>query len=98
MARQSDDFVRLCGDFGAVNLSCESLGLDWPPPPYLTIESPKGQARCFVLESHSQLTDEQTQAMTHVARGALYNEATDPDMITLISGLKNDFQSPPTAH
>lgn len=49
--------------------------LGWPPPPELEM----GDQR-YVLESHSQLTDEQMTGMTHVIRGALYRYSPEIEL------------------
>ena len=62
-----DDFLRLVFDHGVKNVTCKSVGIDWPPPPMLDVGG-------FILlrKSYSQITDEQREGLTHVARGAEY--------------------------
>lgn len=76
------DFIRIRSDsVGEVNLTLDSLGLSWPPPERLVIDS-GGKIRaanddddpCFMMErvSMSALTDADMETAEHLARGALY--------------------------
>jgi hypothetical protein len=48
-------------------VTLKSVQLDWPPPPQVTfMDFP------FRRISYSKITDEQRQAMSHVARGSEY--------------------------
>lgn len=72
-----DDFLRI----GMVNATLKSLGLTWPPPPFIRINN-HGELpdRLFRRVSCSELTDTERAGMTHVARGALYEECAEVDL------------------
>jgi hypothetical protein len=64
-----DDFVRI----GMVNATLKSLGLEWPPPPFIEVNN-HGELPNLLLRRTrlSEITDEERARMTHVARGAEY--------------------------
>lgn len=64
-----DDFVRI----GMVNATLKSLGLEWPPPPFIEVNN-HGELPNLLLKRTrlSELTDDERAGMTHVARGAEY--------------------------
>lgn len=64
-----DDFLRI----GMVTATLKSLGITWPPPPFIEINN-NGELPNLLLKrvSCSEITDEQRAKMKHVARGALY--------------------------
>ena len=66
-----DDFVSIKMQGGTRRWRCKGLGIEWPPPELIDIEGFK-----FKRERYSQITDEQRETMTHVCRGAEYEEAT----------------------
>lgn len=75
MAVLSDDFLALELDtrerLGVWRL--EQLGItEWPPPERII-----ALGGLWKRVSYSQLTDEQSAGMSHVARGALYNPVED---------------------
>ena len=68
-----DDFVRITDNDGiAVNVTCVSIGIQWPPPATLVF-----QGLVFRRVSYSSIPDEAREKMTHVCRGAEYS--LDPD-------------------
>lgn len=72
-----DDFVRIPMTMGNVNITLTKLGLEWPPPEEVNFYGLLyRQVRC------SEITDEEREGMTHVARGAEYEYVgLDPDWI-----------------
>jgi hypothetical protein len=58
-----DDFIRIAG----MNVCCKKIDLEFPPP-----EELEWGGRTFKRIRYSQITDEQRETMTHVARGAEY--------------------------
>lgn len=81
MATFADDFVRLRLMVGQQNIPLQVLGLEWPPPERLTILDGGGVRGAVESDpaEHimkrirmSEITDEQREGMTHVARGAEY--------------------------
>jgi hypothetical protein len=79
-----DDFIRI----GMLNPTLKSLGLTWPPPPFIQINN-HGELpdRVFKRVSCSEITDEQRAKMTHVARGAAYEECSFADLPNEESGV-----------
>jgi len=67
-----NDFVRLEGPAGHVDLNCAEYGIDWPPPATITHIGGEPLDVPMCLVSHSDLTDEEAAATLTVARGALY--------------------------
>lgn len=72
-----DDMVRFELISGTVTLTCQNVGLEWPPPERLTaLLGTNGEmvdlADPMVRVSMSVITDEQRATMTHVIRGAEY--------------------------
>ena len=64
-----DDFVRI----GMVNATLKSLGLEWPPPPFIEINNHGELSNLLVKRVRmSEITDEQRAKMTRVSRGAEY--------------------------
>lgn len=72
-----DDFIRI----GMIAPTLKSLGLTWPPPPFIEINN-HGELpnRLFKRVRYSHITDEQRAKMTHVARGAEYQECSVADL------------------
>lgn len=72
-----DDFIRI----GMIRPTLKSLGLEWPPPPFIEINN-HGELpnRFFKRVRYSEITDEQRADMTHVARGAEYRECSPADL------------------
>jgi hypothetical protein len=68
-----DDFIVI----GMIRPTLKSLGLTWPPPPFIEINN-HGELpnRLFKRVRYSDITDEQRSKMTHVARGAEYLECS----------------------
>lgn len=67
MATLDDDFIQLQRQVDMLNVPCSHLGIEWPPPPLLVIAG-----MVYQQVSMSALTDEESQAMPNVARGASY--------------------------
>ena len=75
-----DDFLQLSLLVRTFRVTLVKVGLNWPPPERILLNDYGIQAATetdppeLVLRrvSMSQITDEQRQDMTHVARGALY--------------------------
>jgi hypothetical protein len=75
-----DDFVRFNLLFGAENIACVKLGLEWPPPERIVIEHGRVRAATdddpassvLIMDRMSEITDEERATMTHVCRGAEY--------------------------
>ena len=61
------DFCRVHFAGATRNLLCSALGVEWPPPERLAIGG-----MTYVQHNRSQLTDEQAEACTSIARGAEY--------------------------
>lgn len=65
---------------GEVNIPCEKVGLEWPPPEWLWFDgngareatAEDDRAGCMFQDRMSEITDEQREGMTHVVRGAEY--------------------------
>lgn len=72
-----DDFIRI----GMITPTLKSLGLTWPPPQFIKINN-HGELpnRLFKRVRCSDITDEQRAQMTHVARGAEYQECSFADL------------------
>ena len=49
-----------------------SLMAEWPPPEEVTLSMRGEPQSTYERISHSAITDEQREEMTHVCRGALY--------------------------
>lgn len=63
-----DDFLLFnVPDEGITRVFVKSVGLSWPPPKYIDFNG-----SVYRQVSHSRITDEQRQEMTHVMRGAAY--------------------------
>lgn len=72
-----DDFVIV----GGVRATLKSLGLEWPPPPFMQINMHGEAPELFVKRLRcSEITDEQRAGMTHVCRGALYEKCSPADL------------------
>jgi hypothetical protein len=72
-----DDFVRI----GMVNATLKSLGLDWPPPPFIEVNNHGELPNLFLKRVRlSEITDEQRSGMTRVARGAEYVPCSPADL------------------
>ncbi len=78
-----DDFLRLnLQYYGQVNVHLNYVDLSWPPPKFIVMdddtkdlrEATKDDDRDIIFErtSMSEITDEQIENMTNVARGADY--------------------------
>jgi len=63
-----DDFCQVNFDSGMKRITCNSLGIDWPPPEILDIQGFE-----FERKTVSKITDEQREGMTDVCRGAEYS-------------------------
>lgn len=63
-----DDFIQIETEAGPRRLWCKKIGLDWPPPSFITV----GGFR-WRLVRHSEISDEDRATMTHVCRGAEYH-------------------------
>lgn len=68
-----DDFLRI----GMVNATLKSLGIEWPPPPFIRINN-HGELPDLLVKrvSCSEISDEDRAQMTHVARGAEYRRCS----------------------
>lgn len=83
-----DDFIQLHMEFfGQPRIMLNNVGLSWPPPELLYMDADQGlreaakdDEKKFIFERirFSQITDEQREGMTNVARGAEYKYLTDP--------------------
>lgn len=62
-----DDFVVFLTEGGRYHALLCNLSIEWPPPSRLELLGLE-----FVRARMSEITDEQRQRMTHVARGAEY--------------------------
>jgi hypothetical protein len=62
-----DDHIVLESAAGFQRTTLKAQGLTWPPP-----ERIANAAGVWVRQSYSTITDEERAAMSHVARGALY--------------------------
>lgn len=72
-----DDFVLV----GAIRATLKSLGLEWPPPPFMRINNHVDLPDFFVKRLRmSEITDEQRATMTHVCRGAEYEVCSPADL------------------
>ena len=76
-----DDMIRVrLRDGRRVDFMCKPNGIEWPPPEHLYLRIPiigGGEDRAHAVRlSYSAITDEQRSGMTHVFRGAEYEEAT----------------------
>ena len=72
-----DDFVRI----GMVNATLKSLGLEWPPPPFIEINNHGELPNLLVKRVRmSEITDEQRAKMTRVSRGAEYRQCSPADL------------------
>ena len=85
----ANDFVRLNLTVQTVNMTLDSMGLEWVPPPFIHIEDGGGfvgmtedeanslslyeKGHVLVRTSYSAITDEQIKEMPNVARGAEYH-------------------------
>lgn len=49
------------------HIACKAAGVSWPPPERVNL-----YGFWYQRERYSQITDEQREKMTHVARGARY--------------------------
>lgn len=76
-----NDFIRIRFEmFGEQNLPLNKLPFEWPPPEKIYLsegglrEFQEGDEESLTLirTSMSQLTDEEAEEATHVARGAVY--------------------------
>ncbi len=63
----NDDFCRIQFMNGTKDITCEKLGIPWPPPPTIYVNHTP-----FARLKLSAITDEQREGMTNVIRGALY--------------------------
>lgn len=72
-----DDFVLV----GGVRATLKSLGLEWPPPPFMRINMHGELDDLFVKRLRmSEITDEQREKMTRVCRGAEYQACSPADL------------------
>jgi hypothetical protein len=62
-----DDFCRIQFLSGTKDLTCKSLGIDWPPPPIIRLHGFE-----YMRRSYSYISDKDRGEMTHVVRGSLY--------------------------
>lgn len=82
-----DDFVRI----GMVNATLKSLGIDWPPPPFIEVNNHGELPNLFLKQvSCSEITDEDRAKMTHVCRGAEYRPCSPADVADYASKIKGD--------
>lgn len=65
-----DDFLRIPVQIidRNINITLKTLGLEWPPPEEISYSG-----LIYKRERYSEITDEQREGMTHVARGAEYS-------------------------
>lgn len=68
-----DDFVRIHLIDCRLDVSCISLGFEWPPPEKFTILF-SGRERTVMRQSMSFITDEQRASLKSICRGAEYRE------------------------
>jgi hypothetical protein len=80
MTAVPNDFVRLEGPAGAVDLNCIEYGIGWPPPETITHVGDTQLEVPQVLMQHSDVSDVDAFADPTLARGALYwpANAIDP--------------------
>lgn len=64
-----DDFVLLNIATGPLRITCKRLGIHWPPPETLLVESIGME---FTRLRHSSISDKERAGMTRVCRGAEY--------------------------
>lgn len=62
-----DDFIQVLFEGGMRRFKCVDLGVEWPPPEEVNV-----MGFMFKRTRYSQITDEQREGMTFVARGAEY--------------------------
>lgn len=79
MTTFDDDMIRAqLSDGRTFTFSCKSAGVEWPPPESLGVYVPVigGDPKPVHLTrvSYSEITDEQRAGMTHVFRGAQYEQ------------------------
>lgn len=70
-----DDYMHLVFDHGVKNVTCKSVGIEWPPPPMLDVGG-----FIMVRNRYSSITDEQREGMTHICRGAEYLPSKEHDL------------------
>ena len=73
-----DDFVQLTLGGGIRRFMCKDLGVSWPPPEFIAVESVAVMIT-FKRLRFSALTDEERAEMTNVCRGAEY--VVDPSAL-----------------
>jgi hypothetical protein len=74
-----DDIIRIPIQIldRSITVTLKSLGLEWPPPEELSYFG-----LIYKREMYSEITDEQREKMTHVARGAEYSYVgLDPNYV-----------------
>lgn len=72
-----DDFILA----GSIRTSLKSLGMEWPPPPFICVNNHGAMPDLYLRRvSMSEITDEQRAEMTHVARGAKYVACSPADL------------------
>lgn len=67
-----DDYIHFCLSTGPLRATCKELGLNWPPPERIVVVGRPLSSIVFRRIRHSQITDDERRAMTHVCRGAEY--------------------------
>jgi hypothetical protein len=72
-----DDFIKV----GMIRPTLKSLGMEWPPPPFIEVNNHGELPNLFLKQiSCSQITDEERSKMTRVCRGAEY-QACSPSEV-----------------
>lgn len=67
-----DDYVQLTLPTGPLRVPLAKLGLDWPPPEFITVVGGPFSQPTFRRVRFSAITDGQRERMTRVCRGAEY--------------------------
>ena len=67
-----DDLVVFRTPRGDKRVPLVAMGMQWPPPQFICVGVPDGDAVTYEQASCSSITDEQRAGMTHVIRAALY--------------------------
>jgi len=81
-----DDYIRLILTTGPLDVTCKALGLDWPPPEFITITGGPFSEPTFRRVRYSLIIDEERAEMAHVCRGAEYRHATRKELRDLAKG------------
>lgn len=79
VATLDDDFIQLQRQVDTLNVPCSQIGVEWPPPPLMVFAG-----MVYQRVSLSALTDEESQAMPNVARGALYVLETREEVLSAV--------------